>query len=80
MTSRSRMHLKLWQEAMIHAVFWAPLIPLADAFAVELLLDSFKYGRMRLFGSFGFIFASVLIGYAVGICGTDSIILSLSLC
>src|SRR5262249_8361624 len=35
------------------------------------------YGRMRLFGSFGFVFASVLVGYAAAAFGSDSIILSL---
>jgi PPP family 3-phenylpropionic acid transporter len=60
-----------------HAVFSAPLIPLADAFALEAVRDGSKYGRMRLFGSFGFVFASVLVGYAAGTFGSDSIILSL---
>jgi PPP family 3-phenylpropionic acid transporter len=61
----------------IHAVFAAPLIPLADAFALESVHDRSKYGRMRLFGSFGFVFASVLVGYATARFGSDSIILSL---
>jgi MFS transporter, PPP family, 3-phenylpropionic acid transporter len=60
-----------------HAVFSAPLIPLADAFALETVRDKSKYGRMRLFGSFGFVFASVLVGYAAAAFGSDSIIFSL---
>jgi PPP family 3-phenylpropionic acid transporter len=60
-----------------HAVFSAPLIPLTDAFALEAVRDSSKYGRMRLFGSFGFVLASILVGYAAGTFGADSIILSL---
>jgi MFS transporter, PPP family, 3-phenylpropionic acid transporter len=60
-----------------HAVFSAPLIPLADAFALETVRDKSKYGRMRLFGSFGFVFASVLVGYAAAAFGSDSIILCL---
>jgi PPP family 3-phenylpropionic acid transporter len=72
-----RAHWAIALGVAAHAVFSAPLIPLADAFALESVRDKSKYGRMRLFGSFGFIFASVLVGYAAGTFGSDSIILSL---
>jgi PPP family 3-phenylpropionic acid transporter len=80
----SLVFVALWREQWAiafgvgtHAVFSAPLIPLADAFALESVRDSSKYGRMRLFGSFGFILASVFVGYAAATFGSDSIILSL---
>jgi MFS transporter, PPP family, 3-phenylpropionic acid transporter len=48
------------------ALFSAPIIPLADNATMSMLgKDKKKYGRIRLGGTFGFLFASLLIGIIV---------------
>lgn len=45
------------------AFFRSPMIPLGDVLALELQRDrGFSYGRMRLFGSLGFLVAAALAG------------------
>ncbi len=49
------------------AVFWMPLTPLSDAFALSIARrDGRDYGRMRLWGSLAFILANLGAGWLVG--------------
>ena len=45
------------------AMFWSPILPLSDAFALgEVRSKQADYGRMRLWGSIGFVVANVAGG------------------
>jgi PPP family 3-phenylpropionic acid transporter len=46
------------------AVFWTPIFPLLDAYALRLAaLRAVDYGRVRLWGSVSFIASNVIAGY-----------------
>ena len=66
---------------VLHALVWAPVIPLSDALALGAARRrEFDYGRVRSAGSVAFILASVAAGQAVALAGLTSIVWLFSLC
>lgn len=59
------------------AVAWAPVLPLVEATTLETLdrLKRFDYGRIRLWGSLGFIAATLLMGVWLKSAPSDRVIL-----
>jgi PPP family 3-phenylpropionic acid transporter len=60
---------------IVLSVAWAPAVPLIDAYALKGLSDRGRaYGPVRLWGSVGFIVATVIGGYIFGIIATTHLI------
>lgn len=49
---------------LVNAIFWAPIIPLADSTCYKILGTQFKelYGKQRMYGSIGFSISAILTG------------------
>lgn len=62
---------------VVFAVAWAPVLPLLEATTLETLdrLRRFDYGRIRLWGSLGFIMATLLMGLWLKTAPSDRVIL-----
>ncbi|MEJ8474815.1 MFS transporter [Roseibium algae] len=55
--------------------FWSPIVPLSDAYALDVVRNhGADYGRMRLWGSVGFVVANVIGGWLAGIESSDLLI------
>ncbi len=60
---------------VIHGIFYAPLIPFLEAFAMEALgRDKKRYGRMRAWGSVAFILVVLALGRGIDVYGVKIII------
>lgn len=62
---------------VVFAIAWAPVLPLVEATTLETLdrLKRFDYGRIRLWGSVGFITATLLMGAWLKAASSDRVIL-----
>jgi PPP family 3-phenylpropionic acid transporter len=62
---------------VVFAFAWAPVLPLVEATTLETVdrLKRFDYGRIRLWGSLGFIAATMLMGAWLKVAASDRIIL-----
>lgn len=62
---------------IVFAFVWAPVLPLVEATTLETVdrLKRFDYGRIRLWGSIGFIAATVAMGAWLKIAASDRVIL-----
>ncbi len=62
---------------VLFAIAWAPVLPLVEAATLETLdrLKRFDYGRIRLWGSVGFIVATLLMGAWLKTAASDRAIL-----
>lgn len=68
-----------WTLAAVMATYAAiksPLIPFANTMAFSLLAaDRERFGRLRVFGSLGYIVAAVAVGFALEVAGAGAILL-----
>ncbi|NVK33101.1 MAG: MFS transporter [Rhodobacteraceae bacterium] len=61
-------------------IFWSPIVPLSDAYAISASrTHALDYGKMRLWGSLGFIAANLLGGWIIGSHGTVPLLVMLGL-
>lgn len=59
----------------LSTVFWGPMFPLTDAFAVRLARErGIDYGRARLWGSIAFIAANLSLGAALEVLAVQSVV------
>ncbi|KAK5576319.1 hypothetical protein RB653_007460 [Dictyostelium firmibasis] len=60
---------------LTNAVFWAPIIPLADSTCYKILGTPFKelYGKQRMYGSIGFCISAILTGTLISYFGTVNV-------
>ncbi len=60
--------------------FWSPIVPLSDAYALDVVRNhGADYGRMRLWGSVGFVVANVIGGWLADIGNPDIIVAGIGL-
>jgi PPP family 3-phenylpropionic acid transporter len=69
-----------WSVLAVMVVFafaWAPVLPLVEAMTLETVdrLKRFDYGRIRLWGSIGFIVATLAMGAILKVAASDRVIL-----
>lgn len=57
-----------------YCIFWNATLPQLEAITLNNLLDKNQYGRIRLWGSVGFIITVVFLGYSMDIVGEQSIL------
>lgn len=61
---------------LFYSVFHAPIISFLEAFTMDILGKTRnKYGKVRLWGSMGFIISVFIIGYLMEILGADIVII-----
>jgi PPP family 3-phenylpropionic acid transporter len=62
---------------VVFAFVWAPVLPLVEAMTLETVdrLKRFDYGRIRLWGSVGFIAATLAMGAVLKVASSDRVIL-----
>ncbi|MEP4033963.1 MFS transporter [Roseibium polysiphoniae] len=57
-------------------IFWSPIVPLSDAYALDVVRNhGADYGRMRLWGSVGFVVANVFGGWLAGMGNSQLIVM-----
>ena len=57
-----------------YCVFWNATLPQLEAITLNNLPDKNQYGRVRLWGSVGFIVTVILLGYSMDLAGERSIL------
>lgn len=59
--------------------FWSPIVPLSDAYALDVVRNHrADYGRMRLWGSVGFVVANIIGGWLADIGSPDIIVATIA--
>ncbi|KAN0039644.1 hypothetical protein ACTA71_007445 [Dictyostelium dimigraforme] len=68
-------HIMATIVVLANAVFWAPIIPLADSTCYKILGSQFKelYGKQRMYGSIGFCVSAILTGTLINYYGTVNV-------
>jgi MFS transporter, PPP family, 3-phenylpropionic acid transporter len=71
----SHSFLGVFGSFFLYAVFWTTIIPLTETIAMKgVREEGHSYGRMRLWGSLSFIFASAACGGAIQLAGASAAI------
>ncbi len=68
--TRASSFLQLIPVVIVYALFFAPIIPMTDNSVMASLGDrGSEYGRVRVWGSYGWGIAAVIIGLIIELCG-----------